>query len=81
MNWKPIETAPTDGTPFIGIQTFKNSKLVAMAIVKKNDKLPDKVWQCCVSVSIFESGTLDGEGAQAGLPFLTHWMPIPETPK
>ena len=80
MTWQTIETAPNDGTPFIGIQTFKTSKLVGMAIVKKNPKLPDKIWQCCSSAMIFESH-IDGDGIDTALPFLTHWMPLPEPPK
>jgi hypothetical protein len=81
MNWQPIETAPTDGTPFIGIQTFNGSKLVGMAIVKANPKLGPKTWQCCESVMIYASDRLDGQGVDTGLLFCTHWMPLPEPPK
>jgi hypothetical protein len=79
MTWQTIETAPNDGTPFIGIQTFKTSKLVGMAIVKKNPKLPDRTWQCCSSAMIFESH-IDGDGIDTALPFLTHWQPLPQPP-
>jgi hypothetical protein len=78
--WQPIETAPNDGTPFIGIQTFKSIKLVAMAIVKRNPKLPEKIWQCCTSVTIYNSQP-NGEGNYTALPFLTHWMPLPKPPR
>ena len=80
MEWQPIETAPLDGTPFIGVKVFHN-KLATMAIVKKNPKLPDKMWQCCASVMIFPHGTIDGEDTDKGLGFLTHWMPLPNQPK
>jgi hypothetical protein len=80
MELQTIDTAPTDGTPFIGVQKFSTSKVIAMAIVKKSPHLPDKVWQCCASVMVFDSHT-DGEGIHVALPFLTHWMPLPDVPK
>ena len=78
--WRPIETAPKDGTPFIGIKVFQN-KLAAMAIVKSNSKLPDKMWQCCASVMLFTSGIVDGEETDKALGFLTHWQPLPKPPQ
>jgi Protein of unknown function (DUF551) len=80
MEWQSIETAPTDGTPFIGAQILSDSKLATMAVVRKSPKLPDKIWQCCASVMVFNSHT-DGQGVHVALPFLTHWMPLPEPPK
>jgi len=73
--WRPIDTAPDDGTPFIGMKVFETGS-AEVAIVMKDSKLPNKTWRCCASASIFRSGNKYGQGIDIALPFLTHWKPL-----
>jgi hypothetical protein len=73
--WRPIDTAPNDGTPFIGISVFEAGS-AEVAIVMKDNNLPNKMWRCCASATIFRSGNKYGQSIDIAFPFLTHWKPL-----
>jgi len=74
---RTIETAPRDGTPFIGARISEG--VMNIAIVIGNDKLPDKGWQCVIVSAVFlNSGNTVPVLSDQALPFLTHWMPLPD---
>ena len=66
MEWKPIETAPTDGKQVI----LANIKAgwVSTGYSRWQDSIPRPLWD-----------SLDPDGIGRCNP--THWMPLPELPK
>lgn len=69
MKWRPIETAPRDGTSFIGISSYT---------LDANDN--PILWQ----VSYVGDGSFGQfQSVHDGEPFwdLTHWMPLPPPPE
>jgi hypothetical protein len=69
--WKPIETAPKDGTQFLGVYDNGVSE-VKYSIIK---------WD-----GLNFLGMCDGDAAHDDFgywvnPLLTHWMPLPAAPK
>lgn len=77
--WKPIETAPRDGTPILAT----DGKL--RCIVRAANAW---VWAASKSGSgqmVFDRPPHEGNavsgGDEIGLGELTHWMPLPEPPK
>jgi hypothetical protein len=68
--WRPLETAPKDGTPVLVFRedagVFTAHYAAAVDFVKDGDCEPQ--WW-----------TIDGQDLMADLP--THWMPLPEPPK
>lgn len=63
--WQPIETAPTDGTPFLAFMVTKRICLVERSLECDDPKF----W--------FDSM----DGAMHPTRTLTHWMPLPPTPE
>lgn len=69
MKWQPIDTAPKDGTSFIGI-----------ALYTIDDNENPILWQ----VSYVGDGVSGQfQSVHDGEPFwgLTHWMPLPPPPE
>ena len=67
-DWKPIDSAPKDGTYFIG---FCNA-------------YPDKMWNVSWNENnqYFSLGVYDDEDRDLIIIYdLTHWHPLPEPPK
>lgn len=66
MEWQPIETAPTDGTVFLGYRLGQVGE--AYTRVSGDGR---EIWSFC--------GT---SGAVKFHPYLkpTHWMPLPKPP-
>lgn len=74
VNWRPIETAPKDGTPILAIDmTAKEPEpLIVQFGVRYSDA--EDPWEIYV-------GDSDGDRGDIGwLPYATHWMPLPEPP-
>jgi len=85
--WQPIETAPRDGTPFIG--AFFNIRWADSH--RKND-IVRCWWQpefeafisSCREIVMAEGYTINGKSREMHSPVIepvTHWMPLPPTPQ
>lgn len=73
MNWQPIETAPIDGTPFLGYlpQASWHKDLVpSMAVFSIRDT--------CI---VFDAQWKANDECDPADWLPTHWMPLPEPPK
>ena len=81
MNWQPIETAPRDGTEFLGYGPPPDDESVYIVQTRWRDYAPES-----------QSGRLFalGEGPRGKFELVirnfahrwkpTHWMPLPEPP-
>lgn len=85
--WQPIETAPKDGTPFIG--AFFSIRWADSH--RKND-IVRCWWQpefeafisSCREMVMAEGYTINGKSRELHSPAIepvTHWMPLPPTPQ
>ena len=73
MEWQPIETAPKDGTSFLGW----DGKYVTEMIWASHEDDDGHVGWCCAGFSY--GGVLyDLHYLPLGEP--THWMPLPDPP-
>ena len=92
MDWQPIETAPRDGYPFLGLSGWSIS---TYRIVEKDDETRIErkgVWPFRRDVVTVKQGGLfieniaDGGNVTVvlhgrfGAP-VTHWMPLPAPPE
>lgn len=74
MNWKPIETAPMDGTPILGARFLK--------YLGGGERFP------IGATMQWEGGICAGKWAYTGLmvqivdedQYPTHWLPLPDCP-
>ena len=66
-NWQPIETAPTDGTEFLGLS--RHGQIAIAYRVQRDDC---EMW-------VFGGQSASVEAKPSIKP--THWMPLPEAPK
>ena len=77
--WKPIETAPRDGTPVILTGPYKSKPSTATMTNKPpivdTGYYKHGIWTGYYKHGIWQSGSL----RMAGNP--THWMPMPEPPE
>lgn len=83
MEWKPIETAPKDGTPILVAHYIHSNDLYGYAPWREINVViawwEGGGWEMC----FMEDGRADTEGIssqffQAIRP--THWMPLPSPP-
>jgi hypothetical protein len=71
MEWLPIETAPQDGTPFLGyLEKLKPSPVAIWWRVQHSIRTGKPVW--------YLYGL--GELWDVKMPTPTHWMPLPNPP-
>jgi hypothetical protein len=73
MKWKPIKTAPKDGTWFLAIGNEKLHDVVSW--------LPYEVvlkWWAEDADGVWYNGAMDEYYAPQHKRTLTHWMPLPE---
>jgi hypothetical protein len=70
MEWQPIETAPKDGTWFLGFRVSPFAECQIQVWHWMKDILPEfQGWQNANDTCDFEED------------WPTHWMPLPEPPK
>lgn len=69
MDWKPIETAPKDGTEFLAFGSYR---------YEGDDA--DTIYHYVVSYANNETHPWEIDGTQFGPKFFSHWMPLPPPP-
>lgn len=83
MEWKPIETAPKDGTMFlcwVAAARWSNSD-GEFSSYAHNVSEVDFCWWRAMPVGL-EGGYFDNASGQIGDgQEITHWMPLPPPPK
>jgi hypothetical protein len=67
MDWKPIESAPRDGTPFLAFLTKWRPDFAVLRFVA--DRWDASGWRVC---------GVESEWVWQDEP--THWMPLPSPP-
>ncbi len=70
MKWQPIETAPKDGTEFIGFGTYPD-----------HDETPVEYMHVAHFSGDYEHPWEINDGDFVSPCYFTHWMPLPEPPK
>lgn len=84
--WKPIETAPKDGTPlllWLAIEPDRNYLVIGLC---ENHAIGFWQHQRWCSIEVIDDGTMGGEmtGWMSDWCSLvlepTHWMPLPKAP-
>lgn len=71
-DWQPIETAPTDGTPFLAFCPSDKPTVVALQCASGREGGGWECWSFCDEAL----ADIAPEGADP-----THWMPLPAAPK
>ena len=81
--WRPIETAPKNGTLVLvyntlnnGTITSINGKIAVARYSHQHDGLEESLWEYG---TYYSENSKDNQGAY--LISATHWMPLPEPPK
>ena len=81
--WRPIETAPKDGTLVLVYNTLNNGTITSIdgkiAVARyshQHDGLEESLWEYG---TYYSENSKDNQGAY--LISATHWMPLPEPPK
>jgi hypothetical protein len=78
MNWRPISSAPDDGTHIL-IRYFKggssNRTRVSKTYIVIEGYLEDGAWWDALDRLIVACGCKNPKN------FVTHWMPMPEEPE
>ncbi len=80
--WRPIETAPKDGTLVLVYNTLNNGTITSIngkiAVARyghQNDDLEESLWEYG---TYYSENSKDNQGAY--LISATHWMPLPAPP-
>ena len=79
MEWKPIKSAPRDGTRILAFQNWEDKHQPSWVDPDKHVVI---VWWYCDAwrdVEAHKAGDNDILGRRAGP--VTHWMPLPGAPK
>ncbi len=80
MEWKPIDSAPRDGTQFLALLSNGWYELLRC----RADMDGHYEWWTAlgnVSVPIVETHPKNTDWAKSHTILATHWMPLPEPPK
>lgn len=73
MDWRPINTAPKDGTPVLVYSPYEVQSEPTNIIVARYERHgPHEWWGYCESLIADAHGQIEPEP--------THWMPLPKPP-
>jgi hypothetical protein len=73
--WRPIETAPKDGTVVLLYRPLAERTLDPVMTIRKTTANPRHCWPATIPEGA------DGLNFTEGSCFATHWMPIPAAPR
>ena len=78
--WRPIDTAPTDGTDFLAYLTNRRVVILCASIgVKRNS--PYSWWSMGLGIAIpYEKSHKNVDWDELTVR-ATHWMPLPDDPE
>ena len=75
MKWRPIESAPRDGTRFLAYRPLAAKSFDPVIKIVRGVPVSNEPWECTVPPGMDNSNYTDG------LCKATHWMPLPEPPE
>lgn len=83
MEWKPIDSAPRDGTQFLALASNGWHALVSAPAEALREGWPYQWWRSSdrQSYPVVDTHPANYDWSQSHSVLLTHWMPLPAAPR